>query len=127
MIEPGLEENAQETVTQAMTAESLGSGDVPVLGTPAVLALVERLAVAATSGRLDPGATTVGTRAELDHLAPTPVGAMISARCRLEAADGRTLRFAFEVTDPAGVVARGTHIRVVVQREEFVARAAGRA
>jgi fluoroacetyl-CoA thioesterase len=126
MIEPGLEQSAQETVTEEMTAAVIGSGDVPVLGTPAILSLVERLAVASLAERLDPGATSVGTRVELEHVAPTPVGALLSARCRLEAVDGRTLRFAFEVTDPAGPVARGTHRRVVVQRDEFVARASTR-
>ena len=127
MIQPGLEETLQETVTPEMTASELGSGDVSVLGTPAVVALVERVAVAAVAGSLDPGSTTVGARVELDHLAPTPPGSMVSATARLEAVDGRRLTFSFEVSDPGGPVARGTHHRVVVGREAFqqAARARG--
>jgi fluoroacetyl-CoA thioesterase len=119
MIQPGLEETLQETVTPEMTASELGSGDVSALGTPAVVALVERAAVAAVAGSLDPGSTTVGARVELDHLAPTPPGAMVSATVRLEAVEDRRLTFSFEVSDPGGPVARGTHRRVVVGREAF--------
>ena len=119
MLRPGLEENVQATVTPEMTASELGSGEVSVLGTPAVLALVERVAVAAVAGSLEPGSTTVGARVELDHLAPTPVGTMVSATARLEAVEGRRLTFSFEVFDPAGPVARGTHLRVLVGREAF--------
>ncbi len=126
MIQPGLEETLQETVTPEMTASELGSGDVSVLGTPAILALVERVAVAAVAGSLDPGSTTVGARVELDHLAPTPPGAMVSATARLEAVEGRRLTFSFEVSDPGGPVARGTHLRVVVGREAFLASARAR-
>ena len=120
MIQVGLEETAQETVIPEMTAAEMGSGDVPVLATPALVALVERVAVAAVSGALDPGSTTVGARMELDHLAPTPVGAMVSATARLEAVNGRKLLFTFEVSDPGGIVARGTHLRVLVGREAFL-------
>lgn len=126
MIAPGLEETAQQTVTEDMTAVELGSGDVPVLGTPAVVALVERVAVAAVAPVLQPGTTTVGARVELDHLAPTPPGALVSATARLESSRGRTLTFSFEVSDAAGVVARGRHVRVLVVREEFVQGAAAR-
>lgn len=126
MIEPGLEASARETVTEEMTAERIGSGDLPVLATPALLALVEQAAVAAVAAELEPGTTTVGARVELDHLAPTPVGAEIEAVARLEEVAGRKLRFFFQVTDPTGPVATGTHLRVVVEREGFLERAEGR-
>jgi fluoroacetyl-CoA thioesterase len=126
MIQTGLEETAQETVTSDMTAGDMGSGDVAVLATPAVVALVERVAVAAVAGALEPGSTTVGAHMEVDHLAPTPVGALVSATARLETVEGRRLRFTFEVSDPAGVVARGTHIRVLVNRDAFLEAARSR-
>jgi fluoroacetyl-CoA thioesterase len=126
MIQTGLEETAQETVTAEMTAARMGSGDVDVLATPAVVALVERVAVAAVAGALEPGSTTVGAHMDVDHLAPTPVGVLISATARLETVEGRRLRFRFEVSDPAGVVARGSHIRVLVNRDAFLEAAAGR-
>ncbi len=120
MPKPGLEATVEETVSEAQTAERLGSGDVPVLGTPAVLALVERAAIAAVAGTLPEGSTTVGVRVELDHLAPTAVGAAVTANARLEAVEGRKLRFSFEVRDPSGPVARGVHLRVVVGRADFL-------
>lgn len=126
MTPEGAEATIRETVTTEMTAARLGSGDVPVLGTPALVALVERTAVAAVAPSLPPGSTTVGARVELDHLAPTPVGAAVSASVRVERVDGRSLTFSFEVSDPAGAVARGTHVRVVVTREEFVDGASAR-
>lgn len=126
MLEPGLEATVEETVTEGMTAERLGSGDVPVLGTPAVLALVEAAAVAAVADSLEPGQTTVGAAVDLEHLAPTAVGAKVTATAGLVQIEGRRLRFSFEVTDPAGPVSRGTHTRVVVDRDRFVSDAGRR-
>ncbi len=125
-IEPGLTGDAAGTVDEERTAASLGSGDVAALGTPAVLALAEAAALAAVAGRLDDGRTTVGTWVELEHMAPTPVGARITARATLLGVDGRTLEFEIEVSDPAGVVARGRHRRVVVDRERFLGGARDR-
>lgn len=127
MIEPGLEKTARFTVTEEMTAFELGSGEVSLLGTPAVLALVERTAVATVADDLEPEHTTVGARAELDHLAPTLVGATVSVTTRLETVDGRRLTFSFEVSDAGGVVATGTHVRVVVDRDRFLEKAEARA
>ena len=126
MLEPGLQATVEETVTEAMTAERLGSGDVPVLGTPALLAMIEAAAVAAVADHLDDGDTTVGSAVELDHVAPTPVGVRVVATAALREVEGRRLRFAFEVTDPAGPVARGSHVRVIVDRRRFLASARSR-
>jgi fluoroacetyl-CoA thioesterase len=127
MIERGMQATVEETVTEDMTAERLGSGDVPVLGTPAVLALVEGAAVAAVSDDLKTETTTVGASVELDHMAPTPLGAKITATAGVRQVEGRRVTFAFEVTDPAGPVARGTQVRVVVDRRRFLETAAERA
>jgi predicted thioesterase len=113
MLEPGRQATVEEAVTEDMTADRLGSGDVPVLGTPAVLALVEAAAVAAVADALEPGTT--------------PVGATVTATAALAEVEGRRLTFRFEVTDAAGPVARGEHVRVVVDRERFLGSAAERA
>jgi predicted thioesterase len=126
MLEPGLEATVEERVTEAMTAEALGSGDVPVLGTPAVLALTERAACAAVAGALDDGHTSVGSWVELWHLAPTRVGATVSAHARLTEVSRRKLLFEFSVSDQTGEVARGTHQRVVVEVERFLSSAEDR-
>lgn len=124
---PGSTGTAKLDVSEGNTALAVGSGSVPMLATPEVVALVERAAVAAVDGTLDEGTTTVGSRVELDHLAPTPVGASAEATARLESVDGRRLEFSFEVTDPAGVVARGRHLRVIVDAARFTASAKERA
>ena len=119
-MEPGLESTIEDTVTERMTAAALGSGDVPVLGTPAVLSLAERAACAAIDSRLRPDETSVGSWVELSHLAPTPVGSSVTARARLTEVTGRTLAFEFTVSDRSGEVARGSHRRVIVSRRDFV-------
>lgn len=103
------------------TAIALGSGDVPVLGTPAVLALMEEAACAAIASGLDPGTTSVGTSAELEHLAPTRVGAEVLAEAELVSLEGRTLEFDCEVKEGAKTVARARHKRAIVDREKFLA------
>ena len=83
-LEPGLQAAFRHTVTEADTAVVVGSGHVPVLATPRVLALAERATVAAVEGALEAGATTVGARVELDHLAPSPVGAELEVEAVLD-------------------------------------------
>jgi len=122
----GLSAAVEEAVTADMTAAAVGSGDVPVLATPAVLSLVERAAVQAVRDHLPKGTTTIGASVALAHLAPTPIGAMVRAEVRLDQIDGRRLRFRFTVSDGAGEVANGTHVRVLVDREKFEARAKAR-
>lgn len=122
-VELGASAVVEHVVTEADTAVALGSGDVPVLGTPRLVALAEAATVAALTGRLDDGRTSVGTRVELDHLAATPVGGSVLVRAELTASDGRTLRFAVTAHDAAGTqVGHGTVTRAVVDRERFIGR-----
>lgn len=121
----GLSARVELTVTDADTAQALGSGDVPVLGTPRLLALAEAATVAATATRMAPGSTTVGVRVELDHRAATPVGRTVLARARLAKVDGRRLLFEISVTEGGEVIAEGRVERVVVDRRRFVAKAFG--
>ncbi len=111
------------TVTAADTALTLGSGDLAVLGTPAVLAWMERVTVAELAGTLGPTQTSVGTRVELEHLAATAVGATVEVTAELSYSDGRLRRFAVAAVDAGGrMVANGTVTRVVVDRERFLGR-----
>jgi fluoroacetyl-CoA thioesterase len=111
------------TVTSADTARALGSGDVDVLGTPRVLVLVEAATVRAAAALVAAGETTVGTRAELDHLAPSPVGATVRADAELVDRTGRRLTFEVRLTQDGRVVATGRVIRAVVDRARFAAQA----
>ncbi|MEH1102611.1 thioesterase family protein [Micromonospora sp. CPCC 205561] len=123
-LTPGLTARVELTVADTDTAQAVGSGDVPVLGTPRVLALAEAATVAATADRIPAGSTTVGTRVELDHRAATPVGRTVVAQARLAAVDGRRLRFEVSVSDGDETVAEGRVERVLVDRRRFVERAA---
>lgn len=121
-LEPGLRGEAARTVTAELTAEALGSGTVPVLGTPALLAMMEDAAVAAVAARLEQGTTSVGTWAELEHLAASKVGASVRAAAELVAVDGRELEFVCEAYEGDTLIGRARHRRVVVDRERFLAR-----
>lgn len=123
LFPPGLMARVELTVTDSDTAQAVGSGDVPVLGTPRVLALAEAATVAATATRMPTGMTTVGMRVELDHRAPTPIGRTVVAQARLAQADGRRLLFEVTVTDGETTVAQGRVERILVDRHRFVARA----
>ncbi len=122
MMTPGLTATVTLTVAETDTAIALGSGDVPVLATPRIVALVEEATVAAAAPALDAGATTVGTRVELDHHAPTGVGATVVASATLVSVDGRRLGFEVALRDGSAVTAQGRVDRVVVDRERFLAR-----
>jgi fluoroacetyl-CoA thioesterase len=121
----GLAAQVTATVGTADTALALGSGDVPVLATPRAVALVEAATVAAIAPELAPGATTVGTRVELDHLTATPVGRQVIARASLVSVDGRRLIFDVTLHDGDTVAARGRVERVMVDRERFLGKLAG--
>jgi predicted thioesterase len=125
-LAPGLRSQSVIVVEMGDTAKEVGSGDVPVLATPRLLALAEAATVRAVAGQLAPGQTSVGTRVELEHLAASPLGAHVRIGVELTEVDGRRLVFAVEAHDGHGVVGRGTIERVVVDRAKFLARAANR-
>jgi fluoroacetyl-CoA thioesterase len=123
-VEPGLQASVEITVSPADTAAEVGSGDVPVLATPRLLALAEAATVGAIATELPPEQTSVGIRVELEHLRATPIGSAVRVRVELVAVEERQLRFQVTATDGAGqVVGRGTVTRAVVDRDRFLARA----
>ena len=140
-LAPGLRASVFAVVSEADTAIEVGSGDVPVLATPRLLALAEAACVAAIEPQLTAAATSVGTAVSLEHRRASPVGAEIDVEAELTEVDGRRLVFSFIVRhspppsgDAAGrggssgddedlVVGAGTLERVVVDREKFLARA----
>jgi len=122
---PGLSARVELTVTDADTAQAFGSGDVPVLATPRVLALAEAATVAATARQMPGGLTTVGTRAELEHRTPTAVGRRVVAQATLAKVDGRRLLFEVAVRDGEAVVAEVRVERVILDRQRFIAKTLG--
>jgi fluoroacetyl-CoA thioesterase len=124
-LSPGMHAKVELTVTDGDTAQALGSGDVPVLGTPRLLALAEAATVAATAARVPPGSTTVGTRVELEHTAPSPVGTTVAATATLAKVDGLRLLFEIRVSAGERTVAEGRIERALVDRQRFVHKAFG--
>lgn len=111
------------TVTEQDTASAVGSGDLPVLGTPRLLAWAEAATCAALADELPSTSTSVGTRVELDHRAASPVGEVLRVTARVLDRDGRQIRFEVTALDSAHtVVGAGEVTRVVVDRERFQSR-----
>ncbi len=109
------------TVTEGDTAEALRSGTVPVLATPRLVALCEEASCRAIDGELAENCTSVAKRLQFDHLVPVGIGGTVWAEATLDRIEGRRLVFTLSVSESAGLVAAGKLVRVVVDRETFLA------
>jgi fluoroacetyl-CoA thioesterase len=119
---PGLQAELEHTVTDADSASHWGSGLVPVFSTPALVGLMESAAVAALTGHLASGQTTVGARIDVRHLAATPVGMQVRARAELMAVEGRKLVFKVQALDAVELIGEADHERFVVDEARFLSR-----
>jgi fluoroacetyl-CoA thioesterase len=119
----GLSGRVELTVSAPDTASSLRSGDVPVLGTPRLIALCEEATMVAIAGALPEGWTTVAMRVQFDHLAPVAVGSTVAVEAVLDRVEGRRLVFTVTVNDASGLVGAGRVTRVSVERERFLGKA----
>jgi fluoroacetyl-CoA thioesterase len=110
----GAEGVVDHVVSDSMTAIAAGSGDLPVLATPTLVALMEAAACKALAHH----------RIDVRHLAPSPVGAQVSAHARVTGVDGAKVTFDVEASHHVGGVSveigRGTHVRVIVERGAFL-------
>ncbi len=120
MLTEGLQHTSTVKVTENNTALTMGSGDMPVFATPALVALMENAAMLTVSSHLPEGSTTVGGFIETSHLAPSAIGATIEAKATLTEVKGRKLSFVIEATEGEKFVGKATHIRFVVEREKFL-------
>ncbi|HUE60011.1 MAG TPA: hotdog domain-containing protein [Acidimicrobiales bacterium] len=110
-------------VTAADTAQTLGTGDVPVLSTPRIVELCEQAAVRALAGECAEGQTSVGFRVEVTHVAPVAIGSKVVAAATLERTEGKRLVFNVNVIDRCGLVAAGRVTRVLVDTAQFLDKA----
>jgi fluoroacetyl-CoA thioesterase len=117
----------QFEVAEADTAAAVGSGDLPVLGTPRLLAWCEAATCAAVADSLDAASTSVGTRVAIEHLAASPVGERVEVTASIAHVDGRLVRFSVAASHfgDGKVVGTGEVTRVVVDRDRFLARVSG--
>ena len=121
-MEVGLKYQSRVVVAEGNTAQALGSGDMAVFATPAMIALMENAAMNAVAGALPEGSTTVGKMMKSSHIKASKVGAEITAEAELVAVDGRRLTFTVKAWDEQGTIGEGEHERFIVDRERFLSK-----
>jgi predicted thioesterase len=102
------------------SAPHVGSGSVPVLATPWLIAYMERTAYRLVAEALPDNYTSVGTLVNIQHLSPTPIGKKVTVEARIEEITGRRILLAVQAHDEAGEIGRGEHQRVAVQTARFI-------
>jgi fluoroacetyl-CoA thioesterase len=126
MLEKGIKGQGTVTVTKGNTAESMGSGSLAVLATPAMIALMEKTARLSVAPYLEEGQSTVGTLVNVKHLSASPEGMGITCRTELVDIDRRRLVFHVECLDGKGLIGEGTHERFIIDEAKFMAKANGK-
>jgi len=121
-MQPGDTCETRGVVTGADTAASIGSGGLPVLGTPRMIAMMENAAYSLLQRELPESKTSVGTRLDVSHLSPSPVGMNVRAEATVTSVsdDGRTVEFSVSAWDDAGLIGKGFHRRVILDVSRFL-------
>lgn len=122
-MEAGITYTSTMTVEEKHLACNVGSGDLPVLGTPVMMALMENAAMLAVKDHLEEGQSTVGGFISSSHLKPTAVGRTVTATAELTAVEGRKLKFKVSAADETGVIGEGEHLRFIIDKEKFMKKA----
>ncbi|MDO4344094.1 MAG: thioesterase family protein [Eubacteriales bacterium] len=123
MMETGIRGKKTITVTKAMTAKAMGSGELEVYATPSMIALMENTAYQSVAGYLEEGQGTVGTLMNVKHLAASCVGAEVTCETELTEVDRRRLVFNVKVSDGRGLIGEGRHERFIVDNRKFMEKA----
>lgn len=121
-LEIGMTGSAEITVSNKNTAKAMGSGDLDVFATPAMIALMERAATNAVKECLSKENSTVGTMINIRHIAATPLGINVSAKATLTAIDGKKLIFRVEAYDSKEMIGEGQHERFLIEIGKFIER-----
>ena len=122
MIEAGLRHTSELTVTEAVTAIEVGSGDMPVLATPMMMALMENAAMLAVREHLPEGCTTVGGHIVSSHLRPSKIGDVVTAVAEVTKVDGKKIEFRVAAYSGDTLLGEGTHLRFIVDKERFMSK-----
>ena len=122
MLEVGLRHTSELKVSDAVTAIQMGSGDLPVLSTPAMTALMENAAMLAVADYLPEGCTTVGGHISSSHLKPSKLGEKVTAVAEVTKADGKRIEFKVSAYAGETLLGEGTHTRFVVDRNLFMSK-----
>ena len=119
-LKKGLSSQSSVTVSAGNTAAAMGSGDLDVFATPAMVALMENASMKAVADALPEGSTTVGAEMNVTHIKPSGLGAEIVATAVLTGVEGRKLTFNVGARDAEGMIGEGIHIRYAVDRRRFM-------
>ena len=122
MIQVGLKYTSTLVVTDDVTAVKIGSGDMAVLATPAMMALMENAAMLAVADALPEGSTTVGGHIASSHLKPSKVGDTVTATAEVVKVDGKKIEFKVSAYSGDVLIGEGSHLRFVVDRERFMSK-----
>lgn len=122
MIEIGLKHTSELTVDESVTAIQMGSGDLPVLATPAMMALMENAAMLAVKDELPEGCTTVGGHIASSHLKPSKIGETLIAIAEVTKVEGKKIEFNVAAYAGETLLGEGTHLRFIVDRERFMSK-----
>ncbi|MFI3247955.1 MAG: thioesterase family protein [Rikenellaceae bacterium] len=118
----GLSAQSTTVVTEANTAATLGSGDMAVFATPAMIALMENAAMKAVAEALPEGSTTVGTEMNATHIKASGLGAEIIATAVVAEVEGRKITLNVGARDGESLIGEGVHTRFIVDREKFMSK-----
>jgi len=113
----------ESRVTDVDTARAYGSGDLEVLATPRLVALMEYAAYTLLEAELEEGQTSVGANINITHTAASPVGISLEITAKITSVRGRTIIFEVTASDEGGEIGKGTHTRVIVDGEKLLAKA----
>ena len=122
MLEVGLKHTSELIVSDVLTAIQMGSGDMPVLATPAMMALMENAAMLAVADELPEGCTTVGGHIESSHLKPSKIGDKVTATAEVTKVDGKKIEFKVSAYFGEALLGEGTHLRFIVDRKRFISK-----
>lgn len=120
MLQIGIKGHLEKCVEDQFSAKKVGSGELEVLSTPMMIALIEETAWKSTAPYLEEGTTTVGTKIDISHLSATPIGLNIICDTELIEIDNRRLVFKVNVRDEKTKIGEGIHERFIVNKEKFI-------
>ena len=122
MLQEGLQHTSELRVDGSNTAIAMGSGDLPVLATPAMMALMENAAMLAVASHLPEGSTTVGGHIAASHIKPTAVGEAVTATATVIKVEDKKIEFKVQAHCGDTLIGEGTHLRFIVDKEKFMSR-----
>ena len=122
MLHIGIKNHLESIASPGQSAESVGSGNVPVFATISMIGLMEKTCLESVLPNLEPGQDTVGTHVNVSHCSATPVGMKVWCDSELVEIDRRRLVFRVAAYDEAGLIGEGTHERFIIEKEKFIAK-----